>query len=364
MSRIIFIFLLINAFYESIYCVCTRDVIWQSNFCPLNMSLNGAILPPDDATCRFQAGDTLSLINSDANRTENIYQVRTREDWENCNATNAFNSMPRLVNDSNTVQLVTGNFFTFNIGEIIYLISTSNGSEDSANNDIIGTSPCLRMSFLLVPPTSECTLLPACNDSVLGANSNVLNVGCNSGITSLPTVTSTSVMPLSTSTMTDTITSSIMSSTVSSTVFVPTSTPSTTTTPTPSISTNSSTQNDDCFISSLGSDYCFLGYLGIIVGFVALGLVIILIILLIVAICYLIQKICYKDKSKVSPDAENTFYGDRNICARSNSESGTQLINNGTNDQTEQNPLYQPPNDPPKDPDKTPTDSIYYETTN
>ena len=208
-----FSFLLLIFLFTGVYGTCTRDVIWQSNFCPLNMSLNGAILPPDNATCRFQAGDTLSLINSDANRTENIYQVRTREDWENCNATNAFNSMPRLVNDSNTVQLVTGNFFTFNVGQIIYLISTSNGSEDSANNDIIGTSPCLRMSFLLVPPTSECTLLPACNDSVL--SKNVLNFGCNADsiITTTEISPSTSVNPKGSTTTTT------KSSTISSVVM-------------------------------------------------------------------------------------------------------------------------------------------------
>ena len=155
------------------------------------MNLNGAILPPSNSSCQFGASDTLNLINSDRNRTENIYQVSTLEEWESCNATNAVNSIPRLVTNITTLQLVAGNFFELDLGFPVFLISTSNGSEESAYNDTVGSTPCLRMVFLLGSQNIACPYPSVCDESVLSENSNLLNIGCNFDVASTTTTTRT-----------------------------------------------------------------------------------------------------------------------------------------------------------------------------
>ena len=173
---------------------CERDVIWQSDFClKTNSLINKTILPPIDSSCQFYIGDSLTLINTNINLYENFYQVSTMDEMLACNATNAINTIPLVINGNQTsLNLVISNDFDFSVTRIIYLISTSYGDITSAQNDVIKSSPCLKMSFHLIASSSDCSLSSQCLASVLN-DSSIFDLGCNFGIDTRTTQTTTQI---------------------------------------------------------------------------------------------------------------------------------------------------------------------------
>ena len=187
---------------------CDRDVIWQSDFClQTDYLVNNTILPPIDSSCQFYIGDRLTLINTNTDLYENFYQVSTMDEMLTCDATNAINAIPFVINGNPTsLNLVISNDFDFSVARIIYLISTSSGDVTSARNDIIKTSPCLQMTFHLNPtPSVDCSLSSRCQASVLN-DSSIGDFGCNFGIEAQTTQTTTQATTQQTTTTTTTAT--------------------------------------------------------------------------------------------------------------------------------------------------------------
>ena len=184
---------------------CDRNVIWQNNFCPTTQPLvNNTILPPRSSFCRFYIDDSLSFINNNLTQYENVYQVNTEDEMMNCDASNPVNLNPLIVSGTSTLSLVTSSDFQFTVSKIVYLISTSLGSEQSALNDRTRNISCLQMSFhLILSSNKNCTLQSVCESSVLNDES-IFDLGCNFGI--FPQVYNTELTQTQIQTQTSTVT--------------------------------------------------------------------------------------------------------------------------------------------------------------
>ena len=180
---------------------CIRDVIWQNNFC--QTLVNNTILPPRNSLCRFYIADTMSFINNYPNTYENVYQVDTEQEMMDCDASNPVNIVPLIVNGTSTLSLVISSDFQFTVSKVVYLISTSSGSEESALTDRTRNISCLQMSFHLVSSSNKnCTLQTVCESSVLNDES-IFDLGCKFGV--FATETNQASSPISTSITTPTV---------------------------------------------------------------------------------------------------------------------------------------------------------------
>ncbi|KAI6649609.1 hypothetical protein LOD99_6613 [Oopsacas minuta] len=291
---------------------CDRNVIWQSDFCLGTEPLaNNTILPPSQSACGFYVGDTLSFINNDADLYENVFQVNTEEEMMNCNATNAINPIPLVVRGIESLNLVSSNDFVFTVTKAVYLLSTSNGSMASAENDRTRNISCLQMAFFLATTTDKVCALPmACRDSVLN-DTEIYSLGCNYNLSTATTTATTATIPTIPTTPT-TQTSTMSRSTIR------TGSPAqsgTTITDPPTISTSGteSTETQPTFVTTqfkltcltleynLQFDFCLDWAL-----FPLLGLIILVCCLILIAcgvVCYLKHWLCfyYCGKNSIKP---------------------------------------------------------------
>ena len=278
---------------------CERDVIWQSDFCLQSNSLvNNTILPPIDSSCQFYIGDRLTLINTNTNLYENFYQVSTMDEMLACNATNAINTRPLIINRNQTsLNLVISNDFEFSVTRIVYLISTSSGDITSAQDDVIGSSPCLRMSFHLITSSSvDCSLSSQCLASVLN-DSSILDLGCNFGTdaqTTQATLHTTTQATIQTTTRTTTQAIAQRTTTTANTASMSNPTPNGIFSP--SITICLTFEYDFCF------DAVFFPLFALII------LVSLFIVLATLFICYLKHCLCFSfcHRNTVDPNVYNT----------------------------------------------------------
>ena len=171
---------------------CERKVIWQSDFCLATQALvDNTVLPPRSSNCQFYIEDSLSFVKNISTQYENVYQVDTEAEMMDCDASNPVNTGALVFNETSTLSLVISSDFQFTLTKIVYLISTSSGSEYSALNDRTRNTSCLQMSFSLLSSTNkDCTQQTVCKPSVLN-DSSILNLGCNFGIFSFPNTETT-----------------------------------------------------------------------------------------------------------------------------------------------------------------------------
>ena len=165
------------------------SILWERRFCSENLS--DTLVYPFITDCSLCTTDQLRLYSPDESNYENIYRVETEEEMLACNATKAMNTIPTVFNTEMIFTLINSGSrnaaFNFYFGQRMYFISTSNGTEFSARNDL--TRPinsCLKLSFFLESKLRICGNLDTCNmTSVFTDNSS--QVGCQSYITELTT---------------------------------------------------------------------------------------------------------------------------------------------------------------------------------
>ena len=164
-------------------------ILWERKYCSENLS--DTMSYPFITDCSLCTTDQLRLYTPDESNYENIYRVETEEEMLACNATRAMNTVPTVFNTETVFTLINSGSrnaaFNFYFGQQIYFISTSNGTEFSAKNDLTRpTNSCLKFSFFLATRWKNCGNLDACNmTSVFTDNSS--QVGCRSIVTELTT---------------------------------------------------------------------------------------------------------------------------------------------------------------------------------
>lgn len=161
------------------------NILWERRYCSENLSDQFAY--PFITDCSLCTTDQLRLYTPDESNYENIYRVETEEEMLACNATNAMNTIPTVFNTETIFTLINSGSrnpaFNFYFGQQIYFISTSNGTEFSARNDLTReVNSCLKFSFFLATKWNNCGNFDTCNmTSVFTDNSS--KVGCQSYVT-------------------------------------------------------------------------------------------------------------------------------------------------------------------------------------
>ena len=160
----------------------TWDILWERNYC--NSTLPNGLIYPFNTNCSLCISDQLRLYTPNPRNFENIYRVQTEQEMVSCDATNALNILPTVFNSEIVFTLInsgdTDEAFNFYLGEEIFFISTSNGTEASAKNDLsLNEGSCLQFSFVLLPSGQNCGNFNSCEmKSIFTDEFN--KIGCNS----------------------------------------------------------------------------------------------------------------------------------------------------------------------------------------
>ncbi|KAI6647132.1 hypothetical protein LOD99_8868 [Oopsacas minuta] len=131
------------------------DIIWDQNYCNEKDRYNNYLLP-HNSPCSFCFGDVITLhINSTSVTYENLYRVPTATDMINCNATVNDNTQSIVFNDRQEITIRAGGSeaaLSFQLQpDAYYFISTSNGTQFSADNDVIQSpNSCLQLAFTVL----------------------------------------------------------------------------------------------------------------------------------------------------------------------------------------------------------------------
>ena len=158
---------------------CEYKIIWDRDFCNETDSdrLQNSILPPSDVNnfCEFEMGSVLNLEHLNGDLYENLFQVEREVEFATCDASNS-QSIAVVINSIYNFTLDPGNFA---IGDEVYFISTSSGTNESAINSRKISHPCLKLAFKIVASTNQCGTNSRCENSVLSQNQ--ANFGCGFG---------------------------------------------------------------------------------------------------------------------------------------------------------------------------------------
>ena len=174
------------------------DIIWDQNYCvdkdryPISYEL------PHNSPCSLCVNDVITLrINSTSNIYENLYRVPNETAMMNCDATTNENANSVIAfNDKQEITIRSGGSeaaLSFFLGATYYFISTSNGTQASAENDLNQPpNSCLQLAFtVLFDNNPSCGNYTAnCNFSSVFTNHPSL-LRCNLPTTT-PTATDTS----------------------------------------------------------------------------------------------------------------------------------------------------------------------------
>ena len=159
----------------------TWHVLWERKYC--NSTLPNGFVYPFNTNCSLCISDQLRLFTPNSENFENIYRVRTEQEMLSCNATNALNSLPTIFNTEIVFTLINSGSsdkaFNFYLGEEIYFISTSDGTEVSAKNHLFSREgSCLQFSFVLLASSQNCGNFDSCEMKSVFTD-NYSEVGCN-----------------------------------------------------------------------------------------------------------------------------------------------------------------------------------------
>ncbi|KAI6647134.1 hypothetical protein LOD99_8870 [Oopsacas minuta] len=197
------------------------DIIWDQNYCNEKDRYNNYLLP-HNSPCSFCFGDVITLhINSTSVTYENLYRVPTATDMINCNATVNDNTQSIVFNNKREITIRAGGSeaaLSFQLQpDAYYFISTSNGTQFSADNDVIQSpNSCLQLAFTVLL------------DNNAGCGNYTANCVFNSVFTDpssslfCPLPTTTPMITIAPTTITPTATnSSSMNDTTQSAVAIP-----------------------------------------------------------------------------------------------------------------------------------------------
>ena len=129
------------------------NIIWDQNYCTEKDRYPSSYELPHNSPCSFCINDVVTLrINSTSNIYENLYRVPTVTAMMNCDATTNENDNVIAFNDKQEITIRAGGSepaLSFLLrAEPYYFISTSDGTQTSAENDL--TRPpntCLQLAF-------------------------------------------------------------------------------------------------------------------------------------------------------------------------------------------------------------------------
>ena len=137
-------------------CLCFSaqyDVIWDQNYCDNEDRYPSSYKLPHNSPCALCIGDVITLrIDSPSEHYENIYRVQNEGEMRNCDATNSINVGVTLFKDMHEIEIQNAGSnpaFAFQFqADPYYFISTSNGSQSSAETDLSQTpNSCLQFAF-------------------------------------------------------------------------------------------------------------------------------------------------------------------------------------------------------------------------
>ena len=147
-------------------CLCFSaqyDVIWDQNYCDNEDRYPSSYKLPHNSPCALCIGDVITLrIDSPSEHFENIYRVQNEGEMRNCDATNSINVGVTLFKDMHEIEIQNAGSnpaFAFQFqADPYYFISTSNGSQSSAQTDLSQTpNSCLQFAFrVLLAEDSNC----------------------------------------------------------------------------------------------------------------------------------------------------------------------------------------------------------------
>ena len=129
------------------------DIVWDQNFFADLSRYPNTYKLPHNSLCSFCIDDVITLrINSTYNIYENLYRVPSETAMMNCNATGSINDNVYAFSNKLEITIRSGGSepalsFLFR-AEPYYFISTSNGTQTSAENDVIRSpNSCLQLAF-------------------------------------------------------------------------------------------------------------------------------------------------------------------------------------------------------------------------
>ena len=148
-------------FLQTYYIICfltvclsaKYDVIWDQNYCDNKDRYPSSYKLPHNSPCALCIGDVITLrIDSPSEHFENIYRVQNEGEMRNCDATNSLNNAVTLFKDMHEIEIQNAGSnpaFAFQFqADPYYFISTSNGSQSSAQTDLSQTpNSCLQFAF-------------------------------------------------------------------------------------------------------------------------------------------------------------------------------------------------------------------------
>ena len=227
-------------------CVCFStdyNIVWDQNYCDNKDRYPSSYELPHNSPCALCINDVITLrINStSSDHYENIYRVPNEEQMLNCNATVSDNNVATFFKDMHEIEILNAGSnpaFNFQLQvEPYYFISTSDGSQSSAQNNLLRPpNSCLQFAFrVLLATDSRCGSYKA--DCVFSSvfNDSTSSLFCST-LTNPPISTDTTQITnapeMSTTIMQNTTTLSIASNTTST---------NTTLSPTPKLTTTTTT---------------------------------------------------------------------------------------------------------------------------
>ena len=132
------------------------DVVWGQNYCAdRDRYPNSSYELPHYTPCSFCVNDVVTLrINSTSNIYENLYRVPNETAMMNCNASTNENANVIAFNDKQEMTIRSGGSeaaLSFFLGATYYFISTSDGTQISAENDLNRLpNTCLQLAFTVM----------------------------------------------------------------------------------------------------------------------------------------------------------------------------------------------------------------------
>ena len=165
---------------------CGNFIIWDRDFCKATSSdrLFDSILPPNNTNdaCEFELGSNITLDHLTTDKYENLFRVSNSAELSKCDASTSNSS---LVIISKTYSFVIDPTI-FTVGDMVYYISTSNGSKVSAENSRQTNPPCLQLAFRVKANSNpnQCRVSSNCRKNSILKDAAYTNFGCpvNGGI--------------------------------------------------------------------------------------------------------------------------------------------------------------------------------------
>ena len=200
--------------YLRVCLAANYDIIWDQNYCAEKDRYPDTYKLPHNSPCSLCIDDVITLrINSTSNIYENLYRVPTETAMMNCNATATSNTVNYAFDKKLEITIRSGGSdsalsFLFR-AEPYYFISTSDGTQTSAENDVIRSpNSCLQLAFTVrLNSHADCgTYAANCNFTTV-FNDSTSTLFCSTLNTTAPGMTTASTTAVSNTATTATSTS-------------------------------------------------------------------------------------------------------------------------------------------------------------